>query len=174
VAAHRPSETAPQAPGIRLSLTRDAVVSAVGLRSSAVLSGLAVLCVAGCGQGSVQSDSCVSVPQMFRQDRLVASGATIHVPVGAVLWVALVESAEYSASRYPTSFPWLTPTSSNQDVISPVRLCPRRSMYSLPVRIAGFRAVGDGDAILLAKLAPRWRGRTRAVQNYRATVIVGH
>lgn len=47
-------------------------------------------------------------------------------------------------------------------------------MYSLPVALTAFRAVGHGDAVLLAKLAPSWRGRTHEIQSYRAIVIVGH
>jgi hypothetical protein len=136
-----------------------------------VLNGLAFLCVAGCGSG--HSGPCVAVPQTFPQNRLVWAGATVHAPVGAVLWVALAEGANYSATRYPKSFPWLTPTASDQSVLRPVRLCPLRGMYSLPQRITAFRSVGNGEATLLAKLAPPWRGRTRALQTYRATVIVG-
>ncbi len=130
-----------------------------------------MFCLAGCGQASVHP--CVAI-QTLPRDGVVASGATIRAPVGAMLWVALAEGYKYSIAPYPTSFPWLTPTSSAQNVLRPVRLCPNRAAYSLPVRIAGFRAVGEGDAILLAKLATPWRGRTPAIQSYRATVIVGH
>ncbi len=129
-----------------------------------------MLCLAGCG-ASGGTHACVTVPQ---DPPVIESGATVHAPVGAVLWVGLFELAEYSAVRYPTSFPWLTPTSSNENVLRPVRLCPRRAVYSLPVTLTAFRAVSNGDAILLAKLAQPWRGRTHAIQSYHATVIVGH
>jgi hypothetical protein len=142
-------------------------------RSTAFLCGLALLCLSGCGQGSLDLGSCVTVPQTFPQDRLVAGGATIHAPTGAMLWVALGTGYKYTIAPYPTTFPWLKPVSSDQNVLRPVRLCRLRGMYSLPVRITGFRAVGDGHAILGAQLTPPWRGRTRAVQNYRATVTVG-
>jgi hypothetical protein len=89
-----------------------------------------------------------------------------------MLWVELDESANYSAPSYPASFPWLTPVSSDQKVLRPVLLCHNRNLYSLAVTITAFRAVGHGDAILLAKLAPAWRGRSRALRDYRATVIV--
>jgi hypothetical protein len=132
--------------------------------------GLALAC-GSCGQAS---QSCVVVPQDFPHNKLVASGATAHAPVGAVLWVELVEPAGYSATSYPKSFPWLTPSSSDQKVLLAVRLCPRRAMYSLPVKITAFRSVGKGNATLRANLAPPWKGRTRALQNYHATVIVRH
>ena len=138
-----------------------------------MLSGLAVLCLSGCGVFG-DGGSCVAVPQDFSQSALIGSGTTVRAPIGTVLWVELVESANYSASPYPTSFPWLTPTSSDQNVLRAVRMCPDRGVYSLPVTITGFRAVGDGGASLLAKLAPPWRGRSRAIRNYQATVIVGH
>jgi hypothetical protein len=140
--------------------------------STLALGGLAVLCVARCGSG--QGGPCLAVPQTFPQNRLVPAGATVHAPVGAVLWVALVESANYSATRYPRSFPWLKPISSDQGVLRPVRLCRLRGMYSLPETITAFRSVGSGQATLLAKLAPPWRGRTHRLRSYRATVIVGH
>jgi hypothetical protein len=142
-------------------------------RCTAFLCGLALLCLAGCGEGSLDLGSCVTVPQTFPQDRLVSSGATIHAPTGAMLWVALGTGYKYTIAPYPTTFPWLKPVSSDQNVLRPVRLCRLRGMYSLPVRITGFRAVGEGDATLLAKLAPPWRGRADALRSYHATVIVG-
>jgi hypothetical protein len=90
-----------------------------------------------------------------------------------MLWVALGTGYKYTVAPYPTSFPWLKPVSSDQNVLMPVRLCPLRGMYSLPVRITGFRAVGDGHATLLARLTRPWRGRTRAVQDYHAAITVG-
>lgn len=120
------------------------------------------------------SISCVKVPRRFPKNRLVMSGATVHVPAGAVLWVALGEGYKYSLSPYPSSFPWLRPISSDQEVLKPLRLCPTRGGYPLRVRITGFRAVADGRAVLLAKLVTPWRGRTPALERYRATVIVAH
>jgi hypothetical protein len=128
-----------------------------------------MLCAAGCG-ASGQTGSCMPVPQTFPQNRLVASGATIHAPVGALLWVALAEPANLSDTGYPRSFPWLTPTSSDQSVLTAVRLCPLQG--TLPEKITAFRAVGHGDAILLAELAPPWRGRTHAPPSYRAAVVI--
>lgn len=113
------------------------------------------------------------VPQTFPQNRLVANGMTTHAPVGALLWVALVEPANLSRPGYPSSFPWLPPSSSNQAALTPVRLCPLRGMYSLPEKITAFRAVGHGNATLLAKLAPPWRRRTHAPPSYHAVVVVG-
>jgi hypothetical protein len=49
---------------------------------------------------------------------------------------------KYTIAPYPSTFPWLKPVSSDQNVLRPVPLCRLRGMYSLPVRITGFRAVG--------------------------------
>ena len=153
------------------AVTIRSVLAGMGVRSrrTLALSGLAAVSVAGCGSG--HGDPCVAVPQ---SPPVIAAGATVHAPVGAVLWVELVEAFQYSGGGYPTSFPWLTPVSSDQGVLRPVRLCRNRNVYSLPVTITAFRAVGDGDATLLAKLAAPWRGRAQAIRGYRATVIVGH
>lgn len=146
------------------------VVAARGARSrrTLALSALAVLCLAGCGSGN---NPCAAVPET---PPLVAAGAAVHVPVGAVIWVELVEYEKYSSTAYPRGFPWLTPTSADRNVLKPVPLCTRRAMYSLPVSLTAFRAVGRGNATLLAKLAPPWRGRSPGIQRYQADVMVGH
>jgi hypothetical protein len=49
-------------------------------------------------------------------NRLITSSANLTVPVGAVVYVVLVEAEDYTSGP---GFPWLTPTSSNQAVLAP-------------------------------------------------------
>jgi hypothetical protein len=93
------------------------------------------------------------VPQSFPNNRLLTSGTRLTVPVGAIVFVALVEAEEYDGP----GFPWLAPTSSDSTVLAPVHLCARTGASSLALTVTGFRAVRPGEATLSAPLAPAWR-----------------
>lgn len=150
--------------------------------SVAVLGPLAVLVLAGCGGSSRGPSGCVAVPSSLPNGRMLAqSQRRLTVPVGAIVWVALVQSAlvlpgSYKGPPYPQSFPWLAARSSDPTVLRSVRLCPSTSdvASSLPVVDYGFRAVAAGTASVTAPLRPAWRGRTREVRPYRGTVVVRH
>jgi hypothetical protein len=122
------------------------------MRLTTVLSVVLALGIAGCGTSSTHA--CVTVPQSIPDSRLLTNGTKLTVPVGAIVYVALVEAEEYSSGP---GFPWLTPVTSNRAVLVPVRLCKRTGASSLAVTVTGFRALRPGKAMLTAALAPRWR-----------------
>ena len=81
----------------------------------------------------------------------------LTVRPGTVVWVELVEPEADTILR--TVFPWRTPTSSDQGVISAVSLCKASYVMSLPVTTTAFRARHPGTATLDVPLARAWRGR---------------
>lgn len=121
----------------------------VGLAACAVIVG-----VAACA-GSARA-ACVRVPQTIPDDRLLTSGTNLELPVGATVFVVLVEPEMYSIGP---GFPWMTPTSSNPAVLTPIRLCKSVRLSTLPLTVTGFRAVRPGTATITASLSARWRTR---------------
>jgi hypothetical protein len=81
----------------------------------------------------------------------------LTVRPGTVVWVELVEPEADTILR--TAFPWRTPTSSDQGVISAVSLCKASYVMSLPVTTTAFRALRPGTATLDVPLTRTWRGR---------------
>jgi hypothetical protein len=111
-----------------------------------------------------------------RGGKIITPGTQAHVTPGVLVFVVLVEAAAYTTARYPTVFPWLTPTSSNPPVLRPVPLCSAKNLpaTTLPVRVAAFRARRPGRAYLSARLSKAWRKATRTpFTAYRAVVLVG-
>ena len=125
----------------------------MNMRLGVVLGAAVVVAIAACGSSSMPT--CVTVPQTIPNDRLVTSGARITVPVGAIVFVVLVEPGHYTTKR---GFPWLTPTTSNRSVLAPVRLCKRPVASTLPLSVTGFRAIQRGATTVTARLAPGWPG----------------
>ena len=115
---------------------------------------------------------CVRMPVVFPAGRLPADGATIRVPVGAIVYVALVEPDAYTGGEYPIGFPWERARSSDPAVIAAVRLCPRQTVSTLVDIVTAFRARRAGAAQLLAPLVPRWRPVRHGPRPYRARVVV--
>lgn len=132
-----------------------------------------MLVCAGCGGVTpLTRSSCVTVPKSPPQSQLVASGESVTVRVGTVLYVFLIEPEEYSNPPYPSAFPWQTPVSASPAVLRRVRLCPSRTAYSLSLTITAFRALAAGHTTLSADLVPSWHTVARAPRRYRAIVIV--
>lgn len=100
--------------------------------------------VAGCGSSSAHA--CVTAPQPFPSNPLLTSGTELTVPVGAIVYVVLVEPAAYSGP----GFPWLTPTSSDPSVLARASLQADRRIIS----------AADGDR--LPRRPPRQGDAERA------------
>jgi hypothetical protein len=132
------------------------------------------------GPGSSQAaahEGCVGIEQGL----FVGEGKTVHVSVGAVVRVNLVEPEGYlSRGTPPRGFPWSSPRSSNAKVLSRAPYCPHRPFRSsLPESPASFRAMHAGTAEIQAPLVASWRslspealGGLTPPQAFRATVIV--
>lgn len=123
--------------------------------------------IVGCGNSATRG--CVSVPQGIPNRVLADHGAKLTVRVGTVVYAVLVEAVELTNRP---GFPWGQPKSSDPRVLVPVRLCEATRTSSLPVSVAGFRAVGEGTATLSAPLAPAWRRAPDRPAPYQATVRV--
>jgi hypothetical protein len=106
------------------------------------------------------------------EGRLLVSGATRVVPVGAIVYAAIVEPESESSPKDPQSFPWLTPQSSNTAVLRPERVCPSHGASSLAEIVTVFRAVRPGHASLTAEVRRSWRSVPHAPRQYRASVTV--
>ena len=145
-------------------------VAAGAMRRAAALLVVAVA-AAGCGSSSrdgpdtgrahaaeiPSTHACVAAPQPTPVNRLLTSGTRLTVPVGAVVYVVLVEWAQYSGP----GFPWRTPASSHPGVLARVRLCKLTGASSLPLTVTGFRAVRPGTATVSAPLTRRWQALKR-------------
>jgi hypothetical protein len=83
------------------------------------------------------------------ESRLASNGSRLTVPVGAVVFDVLVESANENGP----GFPWVTPISSDLSVLAPVHLCKRTGVSSLALTVTGFRARHVGTATLTALLS---------------------
>lgn len=125
----------------------------------------------GCGSAAIAPPACVSAPA---GGTAIPSGARVRVDVGAIVVVALVEPDRYTAAS--PAFPWLPATSSDPRVLSRAPVCSRPGTATLPLRLAVFRAVSPGTALVVAPLAPAWRrqpaGSRRGLAAYRSTVVV--
>lgn len=120
-----------------------------------------------------RASSCMPVPQAISRMSMLASGGRPTVRVGGVVYVVRIEPEKYSGSRFPAGFPWLRATGSNRRVLAPVRLCPPGAS-TLPITVGAFRAVGPGQATIVAALAPKWRARRTGLHGFRAIVTVIH
>jgi hypothetical protein len=136
-----------------------------GVASAAVL-GLATV---GCAGAAPKHGLCVKVPQSIPSRAIVNSGRAIAVARGALVYVVLVETPPFGPP-----FPWGTVHSSDQHVLTPVRLCARTVASSLPVVVSAFRASSVGTATLTAPLVPLWRSRKSSLRQYEARVTIVH
>jgi hypothetical protein len=125
---------------------------------------IGALTVAACGSSApharVRHTAHACVP--YRAAHVVVAGGgspvtRLTVRPGTVVWVELVEPEADTILR--TAFPWRTPASSDQGVISAVSLCKHSWVTSLPVTITAFRALRPGTATLEVALTRSWRGR---------------
>ena len=116
--------------------------------------------------------ACVKVPRSIPENRLLASGAKRVVPVAATVYAAIVEPEEYASPKYPQSFPWLTPKSSDPAVLTPERACPSRGASTLAESVTVFRATNPGRSSLIADLRRQWRSIPDAPHRYHARVVV--
>lgn len=123
--------------------------------------------IASCGTSS--SHTCVAVPQTITDNRLITNGSNLTVPVGAIVYVVLVEADSFTSGP---GFPWLTPKSSDRTVLAPVHLCKLTRASTLPRTVTGFRALHRGHATVTAPLTPRWRSFKTRPQPARDSVTV--
>jgi hypothetical protein len=137
---------------------------------SAVLAFAAAAVVLLSGSGSSSAANCIS-PSRLPHARYVANGVTTSVRVGALIEVELVEPA--LPTGYPSSFPWVTPRSTNAHVLVAVALCPHHSApSSLAVSITLFRAVHAGRATVSARVARAWQSGRSWPRPFSARVTV--
>jgi hypothetical protein len=147
------------------------------MRASAlILSVVVALGVAACGGSSPRRSTRPSArgcaPRNIPAGRSLASGRTLVIRSGVVVYVALVEPEKYASEPYPQSFPWLEPSSSNSRVLTSIPLCGHINVSSLPLTVTAFRAGRPGSATLLAPLAPAWRSKHAGFAAFRASVTV--
>jgi hypothetical protein len=126
--------------------------------------------ISGCG--GVSQTGCARVPETIPNGRLLAADESVTVPVGSVVYVALVESETYGRSWLPKTFPWRSPTLTSSRVAKPVRLCSRSTLGTLRSRYTAFRAVAPGRVTVVADLTPIWRTVKSGPQTYRARLVV--
>lgn len=133
------------------------------------------------GTAGEGTKGCVRSPRTFSPSIAPASGATLTVKVGALVYVELVEAEKYLSwstgmKPPPRVFPWATARSSATSVLRRVALCPSSEVSTLPVLVYAFRALGPGTATLRSPIAQAWKrvkpARRRGLHPYRATVIV--
>jgi hypothetical protein len=115
------------------------------------------------------SARCVPMPKTVGRAR-IPDRATVHARVGTILYVVLVKPAKYSSARFPSGFPWRTPTSSARGTLAPARLCEQTGVGTLETRVTAFRVLHRGKARLVAPLARAWRSIGTELRSYRATV----
>ena len=116
--------------------------------------------------------ACVHRPASLPHGRAPANGATIRVPVGAVVYVVLILPDKYTGNGYPLGFPWQTTRSSDAAVLAHVALCPTQGFASLESVVSAFRAERPGTARLVAPLTMPWRSARTRLHAYRARVEV--
>jgi hypothetical protein len=139
------------------------------MRSAIVAFGAAVVVLLS-GGGSSSAANCIT-PSRLSHARHLEDGVTTSVRVGSLTEVELVEPA--LPSGYPTSFPWVTPRSTNANVLVAVALCPHHSApSSLDVSITLFRAVRAGRATVSAEVAPAWQSFKSRPRRFSARVTV--
>jgi hypothetical protein len=147
-------------------------------RPSYALSGFGALALLTLGPGAAadglvaHASSCRVAPQTLPPGSRAAGGKTIRVHVGGIAYVVLVEPERYTLRPYPAEFPWRAPTSSDPRVLAAVHLCPQQGITSLLVRVAAFRAIRAGRAVLTAQLTPAWRRVRNGLRAYGARVTV--
>lgn len=113
---------------------------------------LAVTAAGVAAYGTSAQAACVKLPTSLPNDRVLMTWTTLRVPVGATVYVELIETEGLDGP----GFPWQKASSSDRSVLAPVQLCkPGRS--SLPLTVTAFRAVHRGKATITATLSPRWR-----------------
>lgn len=145
-------------PGIRMRLALLALAAPVALS------------LAACGGSG--KPKCTVVPESIPTAQLADAGANLHVAVGAAVYAVLVEPERYAGSTYPPGFPWVAATSSDRKVLSPFTLCPSHGVSTLPLSIAGFRALDAGTATVRAPLATPWRSFPGRPPAFGASVTV--
>ncbi len=106
--------------------------------------------VAACGTSA--HAACVKLPTSLPNDRVLMTWTTLQVPVGATVYVELIETEGLDGP----GLPWQKPSSSDRSVLAPVHLC-NPGPSSLPLTVTAFRAVHRGKATIIATLSPRWR-----------------
>jgi hypothetical protein len=161
---HISTQNSRQRPGLD---TPFILCHAVDVKCAAVLCTTVVLGMTACGTSLAYA--CVTVPQTIPSNRLITGGTKLTVPVGAIVYVVLVEPENDAGGP---GFPWLTPTSSNRRVLAPVHLCKRTGSSSLPNTVTGFRARRHGKASVTARIARPWRALKTRPRPARAAVRV--
>lgn len=86
---------------------------------------------------------------------------TLTISPDSILTVELIEPMAYAGAPdsepLPTSFPWLSPQSSDVAVLRPVELCTNMPLvYSLPATFTAFQASKAGTTDVMARLDPRY------------------
>lgn len=145
------------------------------LRSTAVAPlfvGLAALMGLASSGAATAQVTCKQVPQTIPTSRLLLSGAKRTVPVGAIVYAEIIEPAKYAGASYPPGFPWLSATSPNHHVLTPVALCRSNGVSTLALEVAAFRATHTGTVTLTAPLAAPWRALKAGPREYRAAVTI--
>jgi hypothetical protein len=139
------------------------------LRGAGLLVAISAVGIAACGgPGRSASAPCLKVPTTIPNDRLLTNNTKLRVPVGATVYVVLVQSEGYSGP----GFPWQRPSSSDRAVLAPVRICRQTVTSTLPLSVSGFRAVNRGQATIAASLSAQWRSVTHKPQPAIDHVIV--
>jgi hypothetical protein len=129
------------------------------------------LAVAGIASACGGSQQTACVPDAATVGRDGYEGTRATVKVGSIFYVRLDEPVY--PEQTPSSFPYLTPTSSMPKVLVRTPLCPSSGPAStLPVRTWAFRAARPGTAKLIAALAPAWRSVKHVPHAYESTVTV--
>jgi hypothetical protein len=127
---------------------------------SAALIAVVAVVITACGNSS-RAAACARIPQSIPTNRLLTSGTILRVPVGATVYVALVEPEVYTNQP---GFPWMTPSSTDHTVLAPEHLCKQSGASTLPIVVTGFRAVSPGKATIRAPLSKPWRSRATKPQ----------
>ena len=162
----------PRIKDVRSFLSRTLVIGGTGLVLLAAAGrAVAIAATQGSSGTAGAKGACITAP--VRIGRLaLPNGQTITVSVGELVYVELVEPAKYSSP----SFAWLTPASSNSDVLKQVPVCATKLPSTLPLRVSAFRALRGGTARITAPLAPAWRAlkpsQRPGLRAYKATVHV--
>lgn len=128
-----------------------------GLRRRVAVGAAAAVALAVCAPSTMAA--CSRVPRSIPRDQLLTGHTTLRVRPGRTVYVVLVESENLLQPGFPTVFPWQRPSSSNPNVLAPVRVCKSHSPSSLPLTTTAFRALKPGKATVAAAIAPQWRSR---------------
>jgi hypothetical protein len=101
----------------------------------------------------------------------VLSHGSITVRAGVIVW-AIESDYGLTGPGHPNSWPWLAVRSSDNRVLTPVKLCTHNPYtHGYDERVYAFRAQRVGRATLSAALVLAWR-RVAGPPHFRATVTV--